>query len=167
MIIRTHPTELIDRGWYLLPVRPNDKDPYTKFARRGFYSASNDKEQINQWLKVKPDLNWGIACEMSGLIVLDFDYRSMDSQADEFHHLCDQIYYHQTKVVSTGDGLHYYFKAPKELRVAGKIFNGVDIKYRGYVVAEGSIHANGKTYMSLSKEEPMELPQQLLERIER
>lgn len=166
-MLKIQPSELLDRGWYLLPVAPNSKEPFTKFAHRGFYSASNDLSKIKSWLDREPKLNWGVACEMSGLIVFDFDFDRMDHEADEWHHKFDSLYYEDSYVVETGNGIHYYFKAPKDLQVAGKLANGIDIKYRGYVVTEGSTHANGKVYQALKSNEPLYLPQSLLERVAR
>jgi hypothetical protein len=36
----------------------------------------------------------------------------------------------------------------------GKLADGIDIKYRGYVVAPPSIHANGKAYKVAKDTEP-------------
>jgi hypothetical protein len=141
-MLKTHPTELLERGWYLLPVAPNSKEPFTKLARKGFYSASNDKYQINSWLEREPNLNWGIACEMSGLLVVDVDYRNLNQSS---WRLAKELWA-ETYQVETGDGIHYYFQANKGLKVPGKLADGIDIKYRGYVVADGSVHENGKTY---------------------
>jgi hypothetical protein len=141
-MLKTHPRELIERGWYLLPVAPNSKEPFTKLARKGFYSASNDKDQINSWLEREPNLNWGIACEMSGLVVIDIDYRNLNQSSWS---LSKEIWA-KTYQVETGDGLHMYFQAPQGLSMRGKLADGIDIKYRGYVVADGSNHPNGKVY---------------------
>jgi len=141
-MLKTHPSELLARGWYLLPVAPNSKQPFTKLAHKGFYSASNEIDQINSWLKTEPELNWGIACEMSNLLVIDIDYRNLNQATWA---LAKELFA-DTYSVETGDGIHMYFQAPQGLKVKGKIVDGIDIKYRGYVVADGSIHANGKIY---------------------
>lgn len=144
-MLKTHPKELLERGWYLLPISPNKKNPYTRFARKGFYSATNDLNQINQWLEAKPNLNWGIACDMSGLLVVDVDYRNLDKASWQ---LAKELWA-DTYQVETGDGIHFYFQAEKGLKVPGKLADGIDIKYRGYVVAEGSTHENGKIYSAI------------------
>jgi hypothetical protein len=141
-MLKTHPRELIERGWYLLPVEPNDKNPYTRFARKGFYSASNELEQIEKWLEKKPNLNWGVACKMSGLVVIDCDYRNMNQESWSY---AKEIYA-DTYQVETGDGMHFYFSIDQQLSMPAKLAEGIDVKYNGYVVGEGSTHPNGKTY---------------------
>jgi len=144
-MLKTHPKELLARGWYVLPVEPNNKNPYTRFARKGFYSATNDLDQVDQWLSKNQELNWGVACEMSGLLVIDIDYRALTKDSWDYAKqlVCD------TYTVETGDGIHLYFAAEKGLTMRGKLADGIDIKYRGYVVADGSTHPNGKIYSAI------------------
>ena len=141
-MLKTHPKELVEKGWYLLPVAPNAKEPYTRFARKGLYSATNDLEQINKWLEKEPNLNWGVACMMSNLVVIDCDYRNMNQESWDY---AKEIYA-DTYRVETGDGMHFYFEVDDEVHMPGKLAEGIDVKYRGYVVADGSTHPNGKVY---------------------
>ena len=135
----------IDLGWHLLPVQAKGKRPATQLVRHGHLDATNDEATIWSWFDKHPDLNVGIACEASGLLVLDFDFKNMDDEAQALYGELVRFYY-ETLAVTTGKGIHYYFEAPTGLTPPGKLGNGIDIKYRGYVVAPPSIHANGKAY---------------------
>jgi hypothetical protein len=61
--------------------------------------------------------------------------------------------------------LHYYFKCAAGLQLKAKYLDGVDIKYRGYVVAPPSMHPEGHIYKSNGREEVRQIPQELLERM--
>lgn len=136
----------LDAGLWVLPIKPKKKEPYTSLAPHGHLSATNNHKQLDAWINYDPDMNLGIACEMSDLIVLDFDYRNMGDEANNFYSECAYRYYENTLVVHTGNGFHYYFRCESALDVKSKYLDGVDIKYRGYVVAPPSLHPNGKEY---------------------
>lgn len=59
------------RGWYVFPLKPRDKSP---IVPGGFKAGTRDPEQIALWWKRTPDANIGIACEASGLAVMDCDH---------------------------------------------------------------------------------------------
>ncbi|NDE71961.1 MAG: hypothetical protein EB054_04580, partial [Actinobacteria bacterium] len=92
-----------------------------------------------------PLLNIGIACAPSNLVVFDVDYRNGGTtdglELDTF-------------TVATGDGLHLYYQAPVGATFGGKLRQGVDIKFNGYVVTAGSVHENGKFYEVVKDIEP-------------
>lgn len=138
----------IDAGLWVLPVKPNRKDPYTSLAHHGHLSATDNHRVLDKWINTDPDMNIGIACEMSQLVVLDFDFRSMGDEAHSYHSHIAEHYYEQTMCVSTGNGYHYYFHCPADLNLKGKVMDGIDIKYRGYVVAPPSMHPDGQIYKS-------------------
>lgn len=146
----------LDKQWFLLPLKEKSKEPSNQ-VRHGFKDSSNDPFQVSKWFHPENKYNLGIACEMSGLIVFDFDFRNMDQEAFKFYGNFDLNYYNETMTVSTGDGIHYYFKTDKGLKYPGKLQNGIDIKYNGYVVGAPSIHPNGKEYQWNGKE-PIDLP---------
>jgi len=144
----------IDLGWHLLPVQAKGKRPATKLVPHGHLDATNDEATIWSWFEHNPDLNIGIACEASGLLVVDFDFDSMDEEAELLYGQMDLLHYDDTLSVHTGKGIHYYFEAPMGLTPPGKLADGIDIKYKGYVVAPPSIHANGKAYEIAKDTEP-------------
>jgi len=153
----------IEKGWFVLPLKEKSKIPSFK-VKRGFKDSSNDPFVVQDWFK-NPDnkSNLGIACAMSGLVVIDFDFRNMREEANDFYGKFDLLYYEETMAVSTGDGVHYYFKTSSDLTFPGKIMDGVDIKYNGYVVASPSIHPNGKSYV-WNQREPINLPAGIIQR---
>jgi hypothetical protein len=134
-------------GWFVLPLTPKDKTPFTRLAPRGFRSASDDPKQIVSWFAKRPDLNIGIACAMSGLVVYDIDFRNGGS--------IDGL--DPTLIVQTGNGFHYYYQANAGFTYPGKLRNGIDIKWNGYVVAAPSIHPSGYKYQRVSDLMPQKL----------
>jgi hypothetical protein len=144
----------IDLGWHLLPVQAKGKRPATKLVPHGHLDATNDEATIWSWFEHNPDLNIGIACEASGLIVVDFDFKNMDEEANQLYGRMDLDHYDDTLTVRTGNGMHYYFEAPMGLTPPGKLAEGIDLKYHGYVVAPPSVHANGKRYETATDHEP-------------
>jgi hypothetical protein len=151
----------LEKGWFVLPLKEKSKIPSFK-VKHGFKGSSNDPFVIADWFKKPNNSNLGIACEMSGLIVIDFDFRNMTEEANEFYGKFDLNYYEETMAVSTGDGVHYYFKTERFQTFPGKIMDGIDIKYNGYVVASPSIHPNGKEYV-WNKREPIVLPKGIIQ----
>jgi hypothetical protein len=126
-----------ERGWFVLPCYPQQKVPFFPIAKNGYKSASNKPKTVAKWFEKSPLLNIGIACAPSGIVVLDVDYRNGGNieglNLDTF-------------TVATGDGIHLYYRAPKGSTFPGKLRDGVDIKFNGYVVTAGSMHENGKFY---------------------
>ncbi len=130
-------TDFAKRGWYVLPCYPQQKVPFFPIAKQGYKSASNKPATVKKWFERSPLLNIGIACAPSNLVVLDVDFRNGGTteglELDTF-------------TVATGDGLHLYYQAPANATFGGKLRQGVDIKFNGYVVTAGSQHENGKFY---------------------
>ena len=154
--------DYVTKGWFVLPIKPSSKEPITRFVRNGFKSATNDLTVVDSWIEAEPEMNVGIACEMSGLLVIDIDYRNMTPDSWT---LAKQVF-QETMMVETGDGVHLYFKADGLSDVKGKLDAGIDIKYKGYVVAAPSIHSNGKQYEANGLE-PVVLPDYLKEWVTR
>jgi len=144
----------LDLGWYLLPVQAKGKRPASKLVPHGHLDATNDIATVQAWFENDPSLNIGIACEASGLIVVDFDFDNMDEEANDLYGRMDLEHFESTLTVRTGKGMHYYFEAPMGLTPPGKLAEGVDLKYHGYVVAPPSTHANGKRYETVTDHEP-------------
>ena len=134
------------RGWKVLPVTPREKTPFFPIAKAGYKSATNNPAEVALWFRQEIELNFGIACAPSKLVVFDVDFRNGgDTQGLNL----------DTFTVRTGDGLHLYYKASGE-SFAGKLRQGVDIKFNGYVVAPTSIHPNGAMYEVINDCEPAE-----------
>jgi len=146
--------EYCAKNWFVLPIKPCSKEPITYLVRNGFKSATTDFRVVESWLKAEPEMNFGISCEMSGLIVIDIDYRNMTRDSWELGKMLSVI---DTMIVETGDGMHIYFTTEVLSGVKAKLALGIDIKYKGYVVAPPSVHSNGKRYEANGLE-PVALP---------
>ena len=153
--------DYLNNGWFVLPVKVNSKEPHMSLIRNGHNSASNNVSEVISWFDEVPNMNIGIACAKSNLIVLDCDYRNMNRDSWE---LGKELSCIETMQVQTGDGLHIYFKTDALSEVYGKLDDGIDIKYKGYVVAAPSVHPNGKRYEANGLE-PVTLPDWLKEKV--
>lgn len=134
--------------------------------RDGLKDATTDELKIRRWWKLWPDANIGIRCgKESGIFVLDFDNHEALLDLEQEHGKLPP-----TWIVTTGRGVHYYFKHPNFPVKCGKfkLVEGMDIKGDGgYVVGAGSSHASGRRYEFESSGHPddvgiAEAPQWLL-----
>jgi uncharacterized protein YdaU (DUF1376 family) len=122
----------------------------------GFNSASINPAVIEAWWTKSPNANIGIATGRgSNLVVIDVDERhggiaTMEKLEENVGETLPA-----TLTAATGNGFHYYFRAPDQpLRsIAGALGTGVDIRAeRGCVVAPPSLHANGRRYEFVNPE---------------
>ena len=146
--------EYADKGWAVLPLLPNKKDPHFDLCQRAYLSATTDQELINFWFDYDEKINIGIACYQSGLVVFDIDYRNGGELLPEFE---------PTYTVQTGDGLHLYYTADKSDVFKGKLTDGIDIKWKGYVATAPSIHPSGATYKVIDDRDPVAMPKVIRE----
>jgi len=133
----------IDKGFHVLPLKPNGKAPIT---RHGAKDASICKKQVRSWWSKYPNANIGIATgKISGIFVVDVD----GEYPKHWPAMPD------TLTAKTGIGTHYYFEYPEGAAIGNKVkINGYDVDIRGdggYVVAPPSIHSNGSEYEFLSE----------------
>lgn len=149
--------EFAARGWKVFPLAPRTKVPHPSLSRNGYKCASSDVEEVSRWSG--KDVNVGIACAASGLIVIDVDQRNAPDQQ-----VVDQ--FPATFTVGTADGHHLYY-AIGEGKYRGKVGDGIDVKYNGYVVAAGSIHPDGPVYHVIDWQDPVPFPAHLRHLIER
>lgn len=147
--------EYAARGWHVLPLKANKKDPHFDLIKKAYLSATTDTDLIKFWYEVDPKANLGIAAMQSGLVILDIDRRNGGELTDLFN---------ETYTVETSDGFHLYYKAPLNANFKGSIF-GVDIKYKGYVAGAPSIHPSGHVYKVIKDIEVNELSDELLQEI--
>lgn len=140
-------------GFSIFPLKPRSKFPLTK---NGFKDATKDEKQVKRWWTETPNANIGIATgSMSdNLVVIDFDIDE-DKGIDGYHAFLDycrenKVQFPDTVIAITGrHGYHWYYKYKngEKLSCRTGIIEGVDIRADGgYVVAPGSIHANGNKY---------------------
>ena len=68
---------LVERGFYVLPVKAGEKRPDPLLAPNGVNDATRDRETVAGWFDVKPKANVAIACgPMFGVVVLDVDCKN-------------------------------------------------------------------------------------------
>jgi hypothetical protein len=137
------------QGWAVLPLLPRKKEPHFDLAQRGYLSATTDQKLINFWFDYDQSINVGIACYQSGLVVFDIDYRNGGKLLPEFE---------PTYTVQTGDGLHLYYTADQSTVFRGKLNDGIDIKWKGYVATAPSIHPTGAIYKVIDDRNPVAVP---------
>ena len=151
------------RGWAVFPCAPRDKVPITPHGQK---DATTDASAIRGLFR--GDCNVAIVADASGLAVIDVDPRNggdatLASLAAELGALP------RTLTADTGGGgTHYVFRAPVGCELRGKLGPGVDLKHRGYILAEPSVHPSGNLYRWHDRGiEPAELPPTWLARMRR
>lgn len=154
--------DAIARNWSVVPLKPRDKRPAIRWA--GYQEKRASKNVVDSWLGQWPTANIGIVCgEISGIVVLDVD--GLDGMVSASRLGILPV---RSPKVSTGRGVHYYFKHPgyPVHSFAGK-FPGLDFRGDGgYVVGAGSVHPNGSEYMWMVSPEDaplLDMPDWLLE----
>ncbi len=119
---------LVERGFSVFPCRQN-KAPFTP---SGYKDASRDLNEAYIWAQDHPDAQPAIACEASGLVVIDVD------DLEAFEAFLERRGYSVPDTLSASTpsgGRHFYFFAPAGFHPPARLCDGVDIKYKGYVLA--------------------------------
>jgi predicted P-loop ATPase len=139
MDLLTAALEYVKHGWYVFPLKPNEKTP---LYNGGVNDATKDEQQIKKWWKGNAHANIGIALKPSGLGVIDIDFKP-EKGKDGWKSLDDlALLYGMPKLARqetpTG-GTHFLYKEDKERPTIDRIGweNGIDIlsaKHR-YIVA--------------------------------
>lgn len=180
-------TQAAQRGWHVIPLRPNDKRPAghaeqycpatdrcTDGHKTPEQRATTDTELlIAAWAKAP--YNVGVATGPSGLLVIDVDtlkptdVKGTPDGATSFAALCEragQPAPDTYRVRTARGGEHLYFTQPSSVRMhstAGRLARKIDTRgWGGYVVAPGSTTPDG-TYTVLDDREPAPLPDWLRE----
>jgi hypothetical protein len=154
--IKGNAAQAVLNGWKVLPVKAHNKLPHFDLIKRGHLEATDDWELIDFWFSVDPNMNYGVNCQASNLVVLDVDFRNGGDIRD---------WMKPTYTVSTGDGFHLYYQVTEELKFFGQVGDGIDIKYKGFVVGEGSIHSNGNIYTRTNNNSIAQLDDEMKEMI--
>jgi hypothetical protein len=144
MTLKESAMELVNRGFSIFPLKPNDKVPATK---NGCKDASADKDKISKWWDQNPNYNIGLATG-NGLLVIDLDVKKENGidTLDDWVLLNGAI--PKTAIVRTGSGgQHYYYKISGSYTNKVNFMPGIDIRSDGgYVVAPPSIYKDGSIY---------------------
>jgi Bifunctional DNA primase/polymerase, N-terminal/AAA domain len=140
----------------VFPLKYRTKDGH--LTKSWAQAATTDPQQVAAEFAGR-DLNYGIACGPSGLLVVDEDRPgALARYAADHGHVTPHTY-----TVSTGKGRHHYYQAPLGWNYgnrAGSLANyGIDVRSgNGYVLGAGSIHPNGTTYTADNGHNPAPLP---------
>lgn len=137
------------QGWGVIPVSRVGKK---KALVRG--KGTRDPDMAARWWRRFPDANVGVVLDFQSVVVLDPDGPLGEHSLQR---LLDRagVALPDTYVVATGregGGRHLYFLlaegcAPLVTQYGSrKRHPKLDIKFRGFVVAPGSIHETGKVY---------------------
>ena len=142
-------------GFELIPLRGGDGEHTSKKPLEGitwkdkvkYKGRIIDPRETADLLRSIPESNIGIATgERSGLAVVDIDTGQDIEQARKV--LSSLSLPEDTATVTTGRGLHFYFKTTGQVKSSKG--PGYDIKGNGgYVVAPPSTHASGRIYAFL------------------
>jgi hypothetical protein len=113
----------------------------------GLGDASCDPAQVTAWWRQWPDANIGLACGASGLVALDFDTAKPDFAGQELLNrlLADAP---TTTARSGSGGYHLLYRQPTPALgdSKGALPRGIDVKGKGYVILQPSLHKSGNQY---------------------
>jgi len=142
--------QLIGQGFAVLPIAPRSKRPLLSKAQggRGYLDGTTDLDVFWRLIRKRNDANLAIACEPSGIVVVDVDPRN-GGRANLVRlekELGPLPYTMECKTGGKPQGWHLYFKAPEDAVFKGEIAKGVDLKHRGYVLVPDSQHPSGQFY---------------------
>ena len=57
------------QGWHLFPLSTGSKVP--ERGTNGCSDGTTDRDTIRMWWENKPDRNWGLACGLSDILVVE------------------------------------------------------------------------------------------------
>lgn len=177
--------EYAKQGAPVFPCDPNSKKPYLRAKKDslgqkipksgGLYQATTNLQTIDDWWDKYPDAMIGIPTgSASGYVAIDIDNDPGKGIEGLFEWKKLEDKYGPITltgtVVTPRGGKHYYFKIPKGVVIknsASSLAPGIDIRGEGgYIIAGGSIRADGKRYVC---EQPLntsvEIPDWLVTRI--
>jgi hypothetical protein len=151
-------------GYRIFPCAPGDKTPLrgSKWNKQ----ATMDETTIKRWWYENPDANIGLPMAINDLVAVDIDTsRGADRS------IIPAAWW-QSAIARSGaepvgdDGYSYHiiFKARPGAKYRGKLAEHIDIKHKGYIVVEPSIHPSGRRYEWLRSPDdhpPMDAPTEL------
>ena len=105
--------EYLDRGWSIIPIKPEGKRPAIKW--REYQVRQPTHEEVEQWWTQWPDYDIAIITgAISGVVVVDCDN-------DDAAHAAFDASMRSPIKVKTKMGIHLYFENHKELPYFGVI----------------------------------------------
>ncbi len=135
--------EMIDMGFSVIPVRPNDKRPIPGFSWRQYQERIATPEEVEAWFGKWPDANLALICgSISGVWALDADGPLGMAYIAEH---CPRTSVYQ---LTPGGGVHAIYRLPrgKTVQTGARVQPELDIRGEGgyIVIAPSSI--GGKAY---------------------
>jgi hypothetical protein len=122
--------------------------------------ATCDPLQIREWWRDHPAAVPGIELGRAGLLVIDADRHGSTDGVAAFQALTGRYGLPVGPVtITAGCGLHYVFRQPEGTRFRnrrGRLPEGIDVRGAGgWVVAPGSVRADGAVWQSASDTPPL------------
>lgn len=152
----------VDRGWSVLPVRPEEKRPFMTNWLQYTHSRAS-KETITSWFTNLSGAGVGIVTgKVSNVIVLDVESTCP-------YPIEDILKKYPTQLISRSGsgGYHLFYQYPTNVpKVANRvrIFDGADLRADGgFIVLPPTIHSSGKRYEWVSEGVPGRFPAALLD----
>ena len=143
-------------GWWVLPLVPGTKQPFSRLVPNGVHGASNDLSLIEKWWAAEPDAGVGVAIMKSGLVCVDIDPRNGGYESMERLESIHGPLVSDVLQLTGGGGEHRIFNSQMVHNLPGKLGQGIDLKADGYFCAEPSIHPNGRAYGWEASSDPLE-----------
>lgn len=119
------------KGFCVFPVEKRKKKSHILDQHN---AATDSSAQIAKWAKRWPGCNWGLACEKSGIVILDIEKAGLKEWAKITNRNEDPQTY---RVMTGGGGVHYYFQAKPGMRYKRLLisdFDKIEIKHRNGTV---------------------------------
>lgn len=131
------------QGFKLFPLLREEKKPIFKGWRE---EATDNFKTVKNWYQLYKNCNWGIDLAKSGLVAVDVDRKH--GGLEYWEALINKNAPVDTLSASSGGGgKHFVFLADPLVKYRGKIIDGIDVKFNGYIVLFPSVHPDsGKTY---------------------
>jgi hypothetical protein len=161
--------ECAEQGWRVVPCLNRTKRPYVTWKLGTPQDKStDDPNQIARWWQQWPDANAALMTgSRSGFFVLDVDgekgranLRKLERKNGPLPH---------TYRVKTGNGEHFYFQMVQGItNRRGTLPKKIDVRGEGGIVlAPGSVHASGRSYVATDPAAPIaQAPEWLLKALE-
>ena len=134
--------EYADRGWPILPIKPNEKIPLTQ---HGVKDATVDKEQIEKWWAKWPNANVAVNAGAANLLIYDMDPGSSIKELNEA--LDGNLPKTELESKTPREGQHLFYRLEENDIVpssASKIAKHVDVRSdNGYILLPPSKTTDG------------------------
>lgn len=154
--------EYVSQGWFVLPVRPDEKRPYMQNWLQYMHERPS-REQVDRWMSALTGAGVGVVTgKVSGMVVLDVEH-DCPTPVEEL------LRRWPTRLVSrTGSGgYHLFYSYPHgvgKISNRVRIFEGADLRADGgFIVLPPTLHASGGRYEWVERGPMGAFPKELLD----